>query len=493
MAKINTGIPFIDKLFSRNLTAKPGAGNGNFTPTIFGGPAVYPDPNALNYVQQIFSGNASIYTIISTAARKFGYIPRYTYQVADKVALKSFRHLAKVNPKEYRKLISYQKKAYDETIILNDEFDKLLKNPNEIQGQDAFFELIYVFYMLMGEAYIWLNRGDTSGMDDAQIDEVKPIEMYVLPAQYVEVVPDPRDIWGIVGYYFNVNGVRTPIRKNDVIRWVRPNPNFGGYYREHLRGISPLQAGNKLTTQDDSAMDAAVAMQQNDGAKGVLYNSDLANLDPVQKSQLESVINRKVNNRDIKGAVATLQGTWQYLDMGMSSVDMNLTESQEKVFIRLCNLFGVPPELFITQNTYDNKDQARRDLITGLILPDACKLRDEMNRVLLPIFYPDIVTRQKFTHDIDITDLPELQEDMAKKVTQLSAAWWLTPNQKLSQMGEEPSAEPNMDKIWIPSNLVMMDDELNNNNLDSYTGAGQADSGDGLSDPTEGLPDPTKG
>lgn len=483
-----TILDWVKKAFVRNIPSP------SFNPVMFGGPAVYPDPNSLKYIQQAFSGNGTVYTIVSTAARKFGYIPRYAYRITDESADRQYKSLLKLDPKQKKKIERLQKKAYDETLV-SDDFDKLLKQPNQGQGQDAFFELAYVYYMVMGETYIWLNRGlsaeEMEVMDDAEIDAIKPLEMYVLPAHYLRVIPDPNSIWLVGGYELAIDGLVVPIRKNDVIRWVKPNPNTGIYYKYQLRGLSPIQPGNKLLTQDDSGMDAAVAMQQNDGAKGVLFNSSLNNLNAEQESQMRSVISRKINNRDLKGSIAALQGEWGYLDMGKSSTDMQLLEGQEKVFIRICNLFGVPAELFITQNTYDNKDQARRDLITSLILPDACKFRDEMNRVLLPIFYPDPVTRKRMTHDVDVTDLPELQEDMSAKVVSLQQAYWLSPNQKLQAMGEEMSSDPLMDKIWIPNNLVLMEDAgMSTDQIDSYdpsssAGQGAFNRGGNLSDNNE--------
>lgn len=473
MAKLQTGIPFIDNLFGRTTQPAAIASSSPFVAYLVGGPAVYPDPNSLNYIKLGFSGNGSIYTIVSTAARKFGYLPRYTYKISDPKALRSYKALLKQNPRSYKKAIELHEKAYAmeskayEEMITGSPFDRLLKNPNPKDGQDSFYALIYVYYKITGEAFIYLNRGFyDDNITPEQLKKLPVLEMWVLPSQFMIIKPDPLDVNGVDGYYLEVAGVRQPIRKENVIHWKTPNPNFDAYSKTHLRGLSPLQAGNKLVTQDDSATDAAVAMHQNDGAKGALVNTSKDNLNAVQKSQLEDVINRKVNNRDIKGSIATLQGTWDFLDMSQSSVDMQLLESQEKTFIRLCNLLGVPPEIFVVGNTYENKDQARRDLITTLLLPDACSLRDVMNPVLLESFGLSSATD---THDVDITNLPELQEDIGKMVTGLVPAFWLTPNERRKKMGEEEDPDPNMDKIWVPNNLVMMEDVGQMDQLDSFT------------------------
>src|SRR6185369_5130394 len=54
---------------------------GQVAPLPFGGPAIYPDPNAERFVKYGYSGNASIYTIVSLVARKFASIPRCLYKI----------------------------------------------------------------------------------------------------------------------------------------------------------------------------------------------------------------------------------------------------------------------------------------------------------------------------------------------------------------------------------------------------------------------------
>lgn len=466
------GQGFANRLFgSKQLVAA----NNMVQPVIFGGPATYPDPNLLRFIQNGYSANATVYTIISMVARKFGSIPRYAYKVSDKKAMREYRQFVKQGKFHLKHLKLLETKAYDENVIDNTPFAELLDRPNEWQGQDSFYETLCTYYMLCGESFIWLNRGDIEYMDDDVVDKMPPEEMFAIPPQYVELIPDPEDVWGVVGYYFVVNGQRVFLRKNDVIHWRRPNPNFDAITRVHLRGFSPLNAGNKLITQDEAATDASVAMFQNDGAKGALFNKTLDNLDPIQKSQLQTVINRKINNRDIKGSIAALQGEWGYLDFGQSAVDMELVEGQQSVFVRLCNLFALNAMMFLTDTTYANIQQARKDLVTNLCLPMASSLRDEMNRGLTKAFG----LGRTMTHDVDVTQLPELQNDMADLVTSLSSAWWLSPNQRLAAMNEEQSDDPLMDEVWVPNNLVLMEDAAVSDTLNSFTDGQGADQGFG--------------
>lgn len=440
---------------------------------------VYADPKAVNFINNGFCGNATIHTIVSKKARKFAHIRWGVYKIQDQKSFKSFRNSLKdgfSTQQVINRTLKLQTKAYEAEEV-NNELSKLLDNPNPWQGQDQFFELLDIFYETIGEAIIWCNRGDIEpSVDDDTVAKMPVLEMYVLPPQYIEVLPDPDDVWGVVGYVFDVGGERRTLRKCDVIHWRKPNPQFDAINRTHLRGLSPLKPGNKLLQQDDDATDATVAMYQNGGAKGVAYDKSLRALNPKQESQLDSVFENKINNKAVKAAVARVQGDWGYLNIGMNSVDMELLEGQQKAFVRLCNLLDCPPALFLVDQTYENAIQSIRNWINNSLIPNACSLRDEMNRVLLKAFN---LENSGITTDIDPSDLPELQADQAKMIAWLKDAWWLTGNQKLDYMNEEESDDPLMDEILVPSGVQLLSDlggdggdaivtELNKRGLDDY-------------------------
>lgn len=462
---VNQFLSWANRMLKR--TPAGGANNGygpgvtaNGQQFINNNPPVYADPDVAHFIKDGFSGNTSVYTIVSKAARKFGHITRGVYTVKDKKAYKSYCKLCRQGLSTkgaLHKAIRMQRKAYDSGEEIQNDLTALLLRPNTYQGQDAFFELACIFYKVTGEAFLWLNRGDTDGMSDDDVKKLPVLEMFVLPSQNVEIIPDMDDVWNVLGYWFvtyGTHGDRFYVRKVDVIHWKTPNPNFdGGVSREHLRGLPPLRPGNKTLQQDDDSTDAAVAMYQNGGAKGALYNKSGATLTPTQATELKELIDRKINNKGLKAAVAALNGDWGYVDIGLDSVDMELLKGGEMAFTRLCNLLDVPAALFLTDQTYENKASAVKDWLTNSVIPAACSLRDEMNRVLLPAFNLIGVTI-----DNDISDIPELQDDLGKMVTWLKDAWWLTPNDKLEYMGEEPSADDGMDDRWIPNSLVRMQD-----------------------------------
>jgi phage portal protein BeeE len=417
---------------------------------------VYPDAKLESFIKA-YTSNASVYSIVNLAARKFSFIPRYVVKEDDPEAEKSYKSnlrrgmLSKANGK--------RKKAYSYNISVKgkaNDLNQLLKRPNPGQGQDAFFFSTYVSYKICGESFTWLNRGDLvidadGNVDDAASDKLPVLEMYWMPANFIEVVPDENDVYGVAGYIFQINGQRVWVRKNDVIHWKTFNPIFDATTRDHLRGLPPLKAGNKILSMDEDSTDAAVAMYQNGGARGVLFEETLRNITPEQKSAIETIVAKRINNKDMRSAVANLQGKWGYLDIGKDSVDMQLLDGNDKAFTKLCNLFGVPSGLFLVDQTYENQRSNRKRMLSELIIPDCASFNDEMNRMLMPAF--GLKTEKV---EPDYSELPEMQEDMKDMIDSLGKAP-ITPNEFRDSLGYDPLTLDGMDTVYIQSSQVPID------------------------------------
>lgn len=399
---------------------------------------VYPSIDSSTAIEKGFNGNTAVYSIVKKDAKKFGSVPRYI-------------------------------EGMDDNEIDSGKLYDLLSRPNEYQGQDAFLTLARAFYKVCGETFIWLNRGDTSDMNTGeQLDDLahskKPIiEMYVLPANKVIVVPSPDNLFGVYGYILESN-IRIPIRKVDILHWKDINLQFDAVSKTHLRGMSPLVPGTKTLEANNSATDMTVRMNQNGGAKGVMANKSMAQMNPTQESQLRAVIDGKVNNVDVKGAVAAVQGEWTYMNMGLTSVDMEVLKGKDYSIKELCFMLGLPFEFFDPHSPYAEKQLAQRGWVINEIIPDCRQFDDELNRRLLPAF--DLVGKAKIKSDFD--DMPELQEDKGKQVEWLMKSP-VTMNEVREALGYEETTEDGADEILIPSGLQKLSDLVDDGGNDILT------------------------
>jgi HK97 family phage portal protein len=393
--------------------------------------------------QNAYSNNDTVYTVVKKVAKKASNVPIYSYLPKSNTTLKRYKHSPVNNVQRYQ---LDRIKALDE-IVSNSALSKLINNPNPSQGSDAFFEGLFSFYVLNGESFIWLNKG---GIENGEV-----LEMYLIPPNKVEIVPDPQDLYGVLGYVLDIGGKMVPVDKTDIIHWKTFNPNFDPVDRTHLRGFNPLQPLKRRLQQDNDAMEAAVAMFQNGGAKGVMFNETLDNLTPEQSSQLKSVIDNKINNTAMKAAVATLQGKWGYLDIGKDSVDMQLLDSQDKTMERIATAMGVDPDILVPGQSFSNKEWAQKKFVTDLIMPLCNSLRDELNRVLVPSFG----SREYL--DFDFSALPELQDDYSKMSTVYNSMFdrgAITGNEYRQLLGFEVTTEQMHNKYLITGNYGLIED-----------------------------------
>lgn len=424
----------------------------------------FPSIDGKNAVDKGFNANTAVYSIVMRDAEKFGSIPRYVY---DKSKMQEKSTVRKIERKDLPKN------------VLDGDLTRLLNRPNSYEGQDIFLTKLRAFYKVAGEAFIWLNRGDVTDMTDEQMELLPVLEMYILSPSMVLLVPDPDDLWGCIDYLFLVNGEKLRLGKPNVIHWKTVNLNFDAYTREHLRGMPPLTPGADSLQQNKDSTRAAVRMYQNDGAKGVLSNESMSTLSPVQMSQIKEVVDAKINNKDVKGAVATLQGKWSYANF-MSGVDTKLLEGTQLTWQFLSYLFSVPYEFFDSKTTFANKEQAQNGWISNTMIPACRQLDGELNRVLLKAFKLENVA---FIGS-DFTELLEAQRDLAMLVTSLAAAWWMTPNERREMMMQEPYDDETFDEPYIPAgitplsqvqdgfNMEQMTQQLTNQNIGNDTGSG---------------------
>lgn len=406
----------------------------------FGTREVLPDIDETEAIELGYKANTAFYSIIAKDAKKFASIPRYVYDA------KSMQEKQK---KAEKIKLPKQFKEYVRGTTLTNDLSKLLKRPNPYQGQSAFIKTVRSYKTVTENSFVWMNRGETNGLTDEQIELLPVLEMYPLPSNKVRIVPDPENLWGVLGYILEVGGLSLPFKKSEIIHWKGTNLDWDASTRSHLRGMPSLKPGAGSLQQNNESTRSSIRELQNDGAKGAMFKKDGAKLSPQQEADVRSVIDRKINNADLKGAVASLSGDWGYINLASTGADMQKLEVKKFSWQELCFLIGVPYELFNPETTYANKEQAQKGWVSNDIIPDSKEFDDELNRVLLRAFKLE----GRAIIACDYSELPEMQADLAAMTTWLALAWWIPPNIKLEMQGFE-KGPPEFDEAWIPSGIT---------------------------------------
>ena len=405
-----------------------------------------------SYVKEGYLGNADVYAIVSFLARKAASIPWYVYKMNNgekaRISLLRYKKLSKglANKGAFEQALIERKNAYSDNIVMNSPLARLLEQPNKYQAQDQFLQNLFGYRILSGEGNIYGNNANIQGG--------KFLELNVLPTQFLDIYPDPNDLYGLLGYKLMV-GMGIDIPKDQVCAWKSWNPDFNDVTRTHMRGLSPLRASYSTLRMSNNAHNASAMMTGNGGAKGAIVprpvGSSIATFTIEQANIIKRAVNDDLNGIDNKGAIRVLQTPWDYLNFGLSSVDMELLGTLKMSLQQWCRVFGLPQVLFDTDTTsYNNYQNALRDMMTNTIIPLCSELRDELNRWLLPIYGEDVYI------DFDITAIPEMQQDMERMTRILRDANWLTMDEKRVAMNYEPKGGA-YDFSYVNQGLVVLE------------------------------------
>ena len=413
---------------------------------LIGGRTLYPELDQEKFVLD-YKNNSEVYAIIKRISKTISTVPFYVYQVKDKKQLKRYKAMVKnaSTLADLAKAELVRVKAVAE--IADSDLNTLLEKPNEYQSFSEFIENAVGYKLITGNTYIWANR----------LESGKVAELVVLPSQYVAIISDGT-INGVEGYSFTLVGW-DQLDAKDVIHLKYFNPYFDTNGNQ-LYGLSPLQAAYRTVQRSNDAKDTSVGMLQNQGPKGILSADESNDFGPEAAGKLkEDFYNQygtKTQGGIVKnaGRILIAGAKLNWINMGLSPIDLQLLESEKITLRELCNVYGVNSALFNDPDnkTYNNMKEAKKEMLTQVVLPELVALRDAFNR----FFSTEI--GQGYYIDFDLTVFPELQEDMKELSAILSQSWWITPNEKRAAMRYDTVEDDVMNEIFIPAGYLPIDE-----------------------------------
>jgi len=373
--------------------------------------------NKKTFVDEGYRGNIDVYSIVKL--------------ISSKVADAKFRG------------VTYDAKGKEVDLPPNDPMNITLKRPNENDRQQQFIEALASWLLITGDYYIYKLRY-ISGKDKGKVNK-----LYYMPSQYVQIIGggwlDP-----IKAYKLIIGDQEVIFPKEDVvhIKYFNPNWDISG---TQLYGQSPLEAALKTIQSSNEGVNAKIKAFINGGVAGLLTgdNPDMP-LSVEQVAQFNEMIQNKLTGTNNAHRISGTNGSLKYQKIGESPADLEILKSLQFDANALCKVFGVDPAIFDTEGaSYNNKKEAYKALVNNVVTPILNLIKDGLDECY--------EGENKYVA-YSIAHFPEMQQDLGEMVTSLEKAWWFTPNQKLQKMNEEISNDPLMNKVYIPSNLVPIDE-----------------------------------
>jgi HK97 family phage portal protein len=273
---------------------------------------------------------------------------------------------------------------------------KTLREPNEDYSLQDMMELLTLDLQLGGNGYWRTTRAGQS----AEIWRLRPDRMKVIPGAQ-----------GVIAYEHTVGERVTRIEAAEVTHFRFFDPG-NDYY-----GIGPLQATARVVDTDNVAIDWNKASLDNQARpSGVLVLKE----DPTkaQKDAIREELDTKLTGPTRARRPAILYGGMEWMQFGMSPVEMDFLESRQWSAREICFAFRVQPEVIgMGDATYENKRQARRMMWEDAIIPDLIDVRSAMNLRLRPVLGTDV------EFDFDLSQTPAVQEARKEKTEEARSLW----------------------------------------------------------------------
>lgn len=321
----------------------------------------------------------------------------------------------------------YQNKNGKNLRLNNHPALALLTRPSHATSCNDFFEQIYSYLLISGNAYIALTIIDN-----------RPYELNILRPDRVEIVPGQ---YGYpVGYKYKIGDYEKfypyEVDNSNVLHLKQFNPINDWY------GLSPVEAAAYAIDQHNQAAKWNQSLLQN-GARpsGALIIKNDSNypgfLTDDQFERIKREIEESYTGSRNSGRPLLLEGGVEWKEMGLSNRDMDFMEAKHTSAREIALAFGVPPQLLGIpgDNTYSNMQEARLALWEQTILPLLDYVQNELNHWLAAKYQENI----SFVYNKD--NITALAPRRQRQWERINNADFLTINEKRELLGFPPLKE----------------------------------------------------
>ena len=413
------------------------------------GTVTWLDNNAQTFIDEGYKGNAAIYSIVNKIMMKDAEPPLQAFKETSKGKKKFDKSVKyKGTPLSIAEARLYLKKEL--TLVEGTDLTALLAKPNKSQTQYSFLQDVSMYWRLTGEFFIY---GVKIGFGR---DANKFSEIFVLPSHLVEIVQGDM-FQPVKGYKFKVGDQMVVLQPDEVLHVKTPNATWN-LQGSQLRGQSALLAGLKYLQKNNESIASLYRAMQNEGAKGFV-SPDMKNPEewftPTQLLELKQQIQKGVEGAMNKNKVSTFGVPIRYTDIGKTPVDMDTLAGMDQDFKMFCNLWGVNPAIFSSDQKYDNMGFALKALVTDVSMPFLKQLEQGLSDWLLPR-YPGEAQYLEF----DTTVYAELQPDIKMILETYGKHPAFTWNEIRVMLGFEEIEGAEGSTYWVPTNLIPAQDAL---------------------------------
>jgi HK97 family phage portal protein len=301
---------------------------------------------------------------------------------------------------------------------------ELIKRPNAGEAGATFFEALFGYLLISGNAYLQINLAPG----------VSP-SLHLLRPDRIAVIAGA-DGW-TEGFEYQAGSqkrILPPVstdNPNGIIHLKMFHP------LDDLAGFAPLCAAQMALDTHNAAANWNKALLDNSArpSGALIYApADGGNLTDDQYDRLKTELEDGYSGATRAGRPLLLEGGLDWKPMSLTPKDMDFLEAKHSAARDIALAFGVPPMLLGIpgDNTYSNYAEANRAFYRLTILPLISRLAGELSASLAPHFGEGL----RLEHDTDRVEGLSQERDLLW--TRLTAATFLSDDEKREALGYGP-------------------------------------------------------
>ncbi|MFO1243104.1 MAG: phage portal protein [Rickettsiales bacterium] len=239
----------------------------------------------------------------------------------------------------------------------------LIESPSPVMNQAGFFEALYTYKLLSGNAYVQAI---------GPVGE-SPQELYLLRPDRMQVIAGKGGI--PLGYRYTVGEAHTDFSVDRITGFSSILHLKEFHPTDDWYGLSSVEPAAYSIDQHNQASAWNQSLLQNgarpSGALVVRGGEGGGNLSEEQYWRLKNQISEEFSGSENAGKPILLEGGLDWKEMSLSPKDMDFMEAKHSAARDIALAFGVPPQLLGIpgDNTYSNLSEARLALWEQTILP----------------------------------------------------------------------------------------------------------------------------
>jgi len=286
----------------------------------------------------------------------------------------------------------------------------------------SLLETLAASVLLHGNGFVQVAR-DAAG---------RPTELFALRPERLTVVPGA-DGWPRAWTY-RIGETRIELPLEDENGWPALIHIKAFHPGDDHYGAGCLSAAEQAVAVHNAATDWNRALLENAArpSGALVYDGgpDATGLTSDQFDRLKAELAQAFQGGGNAGRPMLLEGGLKWQALSLSPADMDFAELKAAAARDIALAFGVPPMLLGLpgDNTYANYREANRALWRLTLLPLLGKILSGLEEGLRPSF-PDLSLR------VDLDRVPALSEDRERLWAQVTAADFLTPDEKRGLLG----------------------------------------------------------